>query len=269
MPAVDERPDRGRNRAASLRRGLALLSALGDPGSDPHGASLGDLAASVGIDKSSAVRLLMPMREVGMVEVDDRGRYRLGVGLLRLGQTYLERLDLRAIALPILRELTASTGETSHLVLYQHPDVVYIEKVESDSAVHMRSRVGRVEPAALTGVGRAYLAYAPRSVVDDVLSQGLPKRTTKSITSSRAWRAELKRSRERGFAIDDCQNEIDIRCVGAAILDRDGHPVAALSVAGPAWRLTIDRAEALGPVAAAAAAAISARLGAADRADSA
>jgi DNA-binding IclR family transcriptional regulator len=252
----------GRNRAASLRRALALLAEIGGPETDPHGASLNELAASVGIDKSTAVRLLAPLREAGMVEVDDRGRYRLGVALLRLGQTYLERLDLRSTALPVLRELTASTGETSHLVLYQHPDVVYIEKVESDSAVHMRSRVGRVEPAASTGVGRAYLAHAPRGVVDGVLARGLPKRTSHTITSTRAWRTELDVSRARGYAIDDCENEIDIRCVGAAVLDHGGQPVAAISVAGPAWRLTLARAETLGPAVSAAAAAISERLGA-------
>ena len=260
--AVKEQTANGRNRAASLRRALALLAEIGGPDADPRGASLGELAASVGIDKSSAVRLLAPLRETGMVEVDDRGRYRLGVALLRFGQTYLERLDLRATAYPVLRELTASTGETSHLVLYQHPDVVYIEKVESESTVHMRSRVGRVEPAALTGVGRAYLAHAPRHIVDDVVANGLPKRTPHTITSVRAWRAELELARERGFAIDDCQNEIDIRCVGAAVLDHNGQPAAAISVAGPASRLTLERAEVLGPVVAAAAATISARLGA-------
>jgi IclR family transcriptional regulator, acetate operon repressor len=265
MAELEEQSATGRNRAASLRRGLALLAAIGEPQTDSRGASLNQLAAAVGIDKSSAVRLLAPLRETGLVEVDGDGRYQLGVGVLRLGQAYLERLDLRATALPVLRELTAATGETSHLVLYRHPDVVYIEKVESDSAVQMRSRVGRVEPAALTGVGRAYLAHAPRSVVDEVLAHGLPQRTSKTVTSPRAWRAELETARQRGYAIDDCQNEIDIRCVGAAVLDHRGQPVAALSVAGPAWRLTIERAEGLGPVVAAAAAAISAQLGAAGR----
>jgi IclR family acetate operon transcriptional repressor len=248
----------GRNRSASLRRGLALLAAL-RAGASSLG--LGELAAHVGVDKSTASRLLGALRDEGLVELDDAGRYRLGVAALRLGQSYLDRLDLRAVALPTMRELTATTGETSHLVLYQHPDVVYVEKVEADAAVQMRSRIGRVEPAASTGVGRAYLAYAPRETVDDVLARGLPRRTSATITSARKWRAELAASRVRGYSIDDCENEADVRCVGAAVLDRHGAPVAAISVAGPAWRVTRERADALGPVVAGAAAVISRRLG--------
>jgi DNA-binding IclR family transcriptional regulator len=251
----------GRNRSASLRRALALLAAIGGPDAHAAGLTLGDLAAGIAVDKSSALRLLTPLREFGLVETDELGRYRLGVGLLRLGQTYLERLDLRAAALPVLRELTRSTGETSHLVLYQHPDVVYVEKVDADSPVQMRSRVGKVEPAASTGVGRAYLAYAAADLVDDVVSRGFPKRTPATITSGRRWRAELAAARARGFAIDDCENEPEIRCVGAAVFDHRGQPTAAVSVAGPASRISRERAESLGPVVVTAADSISARLG--------
>jgi len=251
-----------RNRSASLRRALTLLSAIGDAGAPSVGLGLAELAAAAGVDKSSALRLLAPLREFDLVETDELGRYRLGVGVLRLGQIYLDRLDLRATALPVLRELTETTGETSHLVLYQHPDVVYIEKVEADSAVQMRSRVGKVEPAASTAVGRAYLSHAPAAVVGEIASAGLTMRTPSTITSVRKWRAELDAARARGYAIDDCENEAEIRCVGAAILDHRGLPVAALSVAGPAWRLTRERAEELGPVVAKAAGAVSARLGA-------
>jgi len=249
----------GRNRSASLRRALSMVTLLSEPGASSL--TLAELAAHIGVDKSTALRLLAPLREEGFVETDEAGRYRLGVGLLRLGQTYLERLDLRAVALPVLRQLTESTGETSHLVLFQHPDVVYIEKVEGDSPVQMRSRVGKVEPAASTGVGRAFLAHAAPDVVDAVLAHGLVRRTPATITTARRWRAELALTRERGFAIDDEENEAEIRCVGAAIFDHRGEPAAALSVAGPASRISRDRAEALGPSVVSAADAISARLG--------
>jgi DNA-binding IclR family transcriptional regulator len=258
-----------RNRSASLRRALTLLSAIGDADAPSVGLGLAELAAAAGVDKSTALRLLAPLREFDLVETDELGRYRLGVGVLRLGQIYLDRLDLRATALPVLRKLTQTTGETSHLVLYQHPDVVYIEKVEADSAVQMRSRVGKVEPAASTAVGRAYLSHAPATVVGEIAAAGLTMRTPSTITSVRKWRAELDAARARGYAIDDCENEAEIRCVGAAILDHRGLPVAALSVAGPAWRLTRERAEELGPVVAKAAGAVSGRLGAQPSSESA
>ena len=122
-----------------------------------------------------------------------------------------------------------------------------------------------MEPAAATGVGRAYLAHAPQDVVDDVLARGLVRHTPSTITSVRRWRAELAATRERGYAVDDCENEPDIRCVGAAVLDSREVPVAALSVAGPASRMTRERAEQLGPIVAAAARSVSARLGATGR----
>jgi len=252
----------GRNRSASLRRALALVTQIGNPDAPFAGLSLGELAAGVGVDKSTVLRLLAPLRELELVETDDSGRYRLGVGLLRLGQVYLDRLDLHGIAVPVLRALVGDTGETAHLVLYQHPDVVYIDKVEAESAVAMRSRVGRVEPAASTGVGRAYLAYAPRDVVDDVIARGLVKRTPSTITSVRRWRAQLAETRERGYAIDDCENEDDVRCVGAPIFDHRGDPTAAISIAGPAWRITRERADSLGPRVVDAARTISTKLGA-------
>lgn len=258
-----------RNRSASLRRALTLLHAIGGPDAEPAGLGLGELAAAAEVDKSTVLRLLAPLREFDLIETDEAGRYRLGVGLLRLGQAYLDRLDLRSVALPVLRELTATTGETAHLVLYQHPNVVYIEKVEADSAVQMRSRIGKVEPAASTGVGRAYLSHAPAAVIDAILAAGLTKRTPSTIVSTRKWRAELDAARERGYAIDDCENETEVRCVGAPILDHRGQPAAALSVAGPAWRLTRARAEQLGPLVAKAARSVSSRLGASQPAESA
>jgi DNA-binding IclR family transcriptional regulator len=251
--------DTGRNRSASLRRALSILDTLAAAG---DGLTLAEVAATAQVDKSTASRLLAPLREFGLVETDDAGRVRLGVRLVQLGQAYLDRLDLRTAALPVLRELTAQTGETSHLVLYQHPDVVYVEKVEADSAVQMRSRVGRVEPAAATGVGRAILAHVSPDLIDDIVGRGLAKRTPATTTSPRRWRAELAAARERGYALDDCENEAEIRCVGSAIFDHHGEVAAALSVAGPAWRLTLERAHALGPAVAAAAATVSSRLGA-------
>lgn len=252
----------GRNRSASLRRGLALLTALGSDQTLAGGLSLTELAVVADVDKSTALRLLTPLRESGLIEVDDSGRYHLGIGVLRLGQTYLERLDLRAIALPVMRSLTAETGETSHLVLPAYPNVVYIEKVEADAAVQMRSRVGRIEPATSTGVGKALLAAADADVVDDVISRGLTKRTATTITSSRKLRAELAAIRARGFAIDDCENEADIRCAAAAIIDHLGRPSAAISVAGPRSRVSHQRAYELGAVVVDAAATISRALGA-------
>ena len=101
----------------------------------------------------------------------------------------------------------------------------------------MRSRIGRVEPAAATGVGRAYLAYAPGDIVDDVVARGLVRRTPSTITSVRRWRAELAATRERGYAEENEESAEGISCIAVSLAFL-GFPSAALSVAVPVQRLT-------------------------------
>jgi DNA-binding IclR family transcriptional regulator len=179
-----------------------------------------------------------------------------------LGQSFLSRVDLRTIAHPALRALMTDTGETVHLVIYDHPEVVYVDKVESPNVVHMRSEIGNRMPAYSTATGKAFLAHLPAERVADAIARGLPRRTANTITTEEELLVELGKVRERGWAVDNVENEDGVRCVGAPILDHLGAVVGALSVSGPTMRVTEDRVPQLGAKVRAVAEEISHRIGA-------
>lgn len=249
-----------RNNSLAVRRALTLLDVIGQADSP---LPLGDVAGVSGIGKSTSLRLLAALKDYQLIEQEHgTGRYRLGLKVLSLGQKYLADLDLRAVAAPHLRELADRTQETVHLVVFDFPDVVYVDKVDSARAVRMFSTVGSRMPAYCTGVGKAALAASSESVVDAVIAAGLARRTPQTITTAAALKADLAKVRRRGWALDDEENEREIRCVAAAVRDHSDVVAAAVSVSAPAARLTRAAATKLGPVVRTTADAISAQLGA-------
>src|SRR3954465_3287114 len=150
-----------RNRSGSLRRALGILEALVEPSAEGRMLSLSELAKASGLNKATLLRLSEPLQEAGLVGRDGQGDFGLGVGALRLGEAYLAGVDLRGAARPILEELVAESGETAHLVVFDEPYVVYVDKVDSPSTVRMHSRVGGRMPLYCTAAGKAMLAWLP------------------------------------------------------------------------------------------------------------
>jgi DNA-binding IclR family transcriptional regulator len=259
-------PTRGqpeRNQSSSLRRALSILGHVRDHAGAGRGVPLGQLADALAMPKSTVLRLAAPLAEAGLLARDtETGWFRLGHGALQLGQSYLATLDLRTTAGEESRRLMRDAGETVHLVVYDAPHVVYIDKVENETNLRMGSRIGSRAPAYCTAVGKAILAWAPDEVVTAAIEAGLPRRTAHTITGPEQFRAELARIRERGYAIDDRENETEVRCVGAPIFDNTGRVAAALSVSGLSSRITTSRVRALGPRVAQAGLTISRALGA-------
>ncbi len=144
------------------------------------------------------------------------------------------------------------TQETCHLGILQFPWVVYLEKVESPLAVRMHSQVGAINPLHCTGLGKALLPYSSAELINAICSLPLEPRTAKTITRAEDLQEELVRIRDRGYAIDDVENEEGIRCVGEPIFGYDGSPIAAISIAGPADRVTLKSVADLGPIVASA-----------------
>ncbi|MBF8186641.1 IclR family transcriptional regulator [Nonomuraea sp. K274] len=248
-----------RNQSASLRRALAVL----DHVRAHAGLSLTQLAEAVGLAKSTVLRLTVPLVEAKLLERDRRtGAYRLGHGTLRLGQSYLATLDLRAVAAEESHRLMSEVRETVHLVVYDPPHVVYIDKVENEANVRMASRVGSRGPVHSTAVGKAILAWQPEEAVAEVV---LEPRTKHTITDHERLRAELAHIRRRGYAVDDRENEPEVRCVAAPIFNHNDNVAAAISVSGLTSRITAARVRELGPLVAGAAARISRKLGSPSR----
>lgn len=252
-----------RNDSLSLRRALAIVEFVRSLPAGSGGATLTELAEAVGINKSSVLRLATPLMEAGLLDRDGAsGRFRLGAAALSLWQACLDQLDLRSVAANHLRGLVRRTGHTCHLVLLDGRDVVYADKVENTTTVRMASRIGARMPAYRTAVGKAMLAFSPADLVADVLADGLAPATEHTITSPGAFHEELRRVRRRGYAIDDRENEPEVRCVAAPVFDHNRDPVAAISVSALVSRLPPARVRELGPQVAEVCARVSAGLGA-------
>ncbi|MFB4277126.1 IclR family transcriptional regulator [Nonomuraea sp. MTCD27] len=223
------------------------------------GLSLTQLSEAVGLSKSTVLRLTVPLVEARLLDRDRRtGTYRLGHGTLRLGQAYLATLDLRAVAAEESHRLMSEVRETVHLVVYDPPHVVYIDKVENEANVRMASRIGSRGPLHSTAVGKAILAWQPEEILAELV---LEPRTRRTITDVERLRAELAHIRRRGYAVDDRENEPEVRCVAAPIFNHDDAVTAAVSVSGLTSRITAARVRELGPLVAGAAARISRKLG--------
>jgi DNA-binding IclR family transcriptional regulator len=203
--------------------------------------SLNTLVGRSGLRKPTVFRLVRNLERIGLVErVPGTDRYRLGLRCIELGQAYLQQVDFRREALPVLERLRDAYNETVHLaVLDEHLRVVYLEKLEGKHAIGiMMSAVGRSAPAYCTGLGKALLAARDDDPAGLLAGRGeLEYKTPNTICDVDALRAELRRVRERGYSLDLEEHESGVRCVAATIVGPESAVVAALSIAGPAQRL--------------------------------
>jgi len=224
------------NIVQSVDRALTILSILQET-EEPLGVT--EIGVRMGLHKSSVYRTLTTLARRGYACQDPRTeRYTLGLKLVELGTTVLERLELRELARPHLKRLMEASREVAHLVVLQDGEAVYIEKVEYPGPVKMASRIGARNPLYCTGVGKALLAFMPKKSADAIIARGLKQRTPSTIIDPIKLREELKHIRGCGYACDLEENEPGIRCVAAPIFDHRGQVIAACSVSGLAMTMT-------------------------------
>jgi DNA-binding IclR family transcriptional regulator len=241
----------------TVGKALALLNLV----AERPGLTLSEVSREAELPPPTAHRLLRTLEDHGLLRQDATNRYRLGSHCLSLGSRFLEGVDLRSEAHPCLMWLVEVTGETAHLGVPEGVEVVYVDKVETRHPVRMYSRIGARSPMHSTAMGKAMLAVGEPELVRRVIDAGLHRRTPNTITDPRRFRTELSRTQERGFALDDIENEEGIRCVGAPILAEPRHPVGAVSVSGPASRVAGERLNEIAWAVVEAAATVSERLG--------
>lgn len=225
------------------------------------GISLSELCALIDIPKSSTHRYLVTLQELGLAERRNDDRYYLGCKVIELAGAYLLKSDLRNDSQAALDDLANKTGETVHLAVPSGTEVVYIAKVESKHALSMFSHIGARLPMHCTALGKAILAFSGLDEVRAVISGPLISRTPKSITSPEELKIELEIIRARGYACDDEENEVGIRCVGAPIFDYTTKPIGAISISAPCDRMDQQRCNLLGPLVHQAALQVSRRKG--------
>jgi DNA-binding IclR family transcriptional regulator len=223
-----------------LDRALGILDLLA--GESPElGPS--EVSERTGLHKSTVHRLLQVLERHRLIEkMAPSGKYRLGLRLFELGSKAMAQFDLRDRAQPYLKRLVLETGETAHICILDGDRMLSIANVESPRTLRMPSTVGFRTPLHCTSVGKALLAFLPEDERNDLINQcELTDYTRHTITKPARLKAELKLIRQRGYAMDDEEIEEGLRCVGAPVIDHSGRVVAAISIAGPAFRLTEDR----------------------------
>ena len=208
------------------------------------GIGLNDVAQFTGLPKSSAFRYLWTLEDHRYVERDqDTNLYRLGLGFVGMQSRHLE--ILRERARPTLENLRDEFGETANLGLLDGDHIIYIDIVESRRGVRLAATRGEREPVHCTALGKAIAAQLPEDRVRDLLAEtGLDRRTANTVTDADDYFDELAKVRRVGYAIDDRENEEDGRCVAAPLLGT--HLPAAISVAGPSSRFTLQEVKKVG-----------------------
>jgi IclR family KDG regulon transcriptional repressor len=200
-----------------------------------------DRLERIPMDKSTVYRFLVSLMDLGFVYQDPQTeKYGLTLKLFEIGMSVLERLELWREAEPIVKEIARVTGETVHLATLDEDNLVYLGKVESMRTlrVSMMSRVGRSAPAYCTGVGKILLAHLPRERLDYILQKEKPVQYTERTIVRRAdLDRELSSIREKGYAIDNEEHEVGVRCVAAPVRNNASAVCGAVSVSVPTVRL--------------------------------
>ena len=220
----------------ALDRGLDVLGALGSG----EGMTLSEIAASLGQSVATMYRVLTTLERRGFVETDaDQQRWYVGAEAFRLGSGFLRRSNVVERARPVMRRLMQETGETSNLGIEKDGNVLFISQVETHQSIRAFFPPGTLSPLEASGIGKALLSTYDEARLEELFRNAPFERfTDKTLTSLEQLRDELKRSRERGFAVDDEERTMGMRCVAAPILNSHSEAVAGLSISGPAHRLT-------------------------------
>lgn len=238
--AQNSPPAKPNNLVQTIERVSLILDMVGQTS---QGMSIRDLSAGLNLPKGTIHRLLSSLSYFGYIRQDPATKvYFLGLKLMDLTAQLSIQLDFRKVAEPILRDLAEKTKQTAHLVILDRDEVVYVDKIETlqqAGGLKMASRIGSRNPAHSSAVGKVLLSCFPEEALADFLQRkGLPRRTANTITDPDSFRDHLKIVRSQGYAMDDEENEMGIRCLGAPIFDGKGRPVAAISVSGSVFQVT-------------------------------
>lgn len=269
MSLTDPRKTRGRPRSLkaamaggsvqALDRGLALLAIL----AEEDGLTLTDLARKSGFSPSTVHRILLTLESRGFVQNDmERGYWLIGIKSFKIGSAFLRNRRVASMGRLTMRELMQATGETVNLGIEDNGEVVFISQVESHDTLRAFFRAGSRGAMHASGVGKALLAEFPEHRVRQICGlRRLERFTEKTRTDLAQLMRELDESRRRGWAIDDEERTLGMRCVAAPIFNEYGEPIAGVSISGPAVRVTLRKLDELGPLVRRAADAITTSIG--------
>jgi DNA-binding IclR family transcriptional regulator len=256
---VGARTEQAQSQVQSVDRALAVLDILARRGE----AGVTELAAELDVHKSTASRLVGALEHRQLVEqIGDRGKYRLGVGILRLAAATSGHLEVTAQARPVCVALAAELAETVNVAILDAGAAINVmQEFGATSSVASRDWIGRRTPLHATSSGKVLLAHADAATRDAVLAGPLEGHAAATVTDPARLRRELDEVLRRGWASTAEELEVGLNAVAAPVRDARGVVVAAVSVSGPAYRFDAGDLPAVAPRVVAAAAEISARMG--------
>jgi DNA-binding IclR family transcriptional regulator len=224
--------------ATSVARALAILECLD---SSSRGLNISEISRKLGIPKSSAHVIILTLEKAGYVQKrNDSLHYSLGLKAYGLGLSMMKNLSMSEVALPHMRVLVDQIRLPAHLAVPDGEQGVYIQKVDAPGLIKIDTYIGRRMDLHCTGVGKIILAYGPSEVRDHILSKQLYIRHTRNtITSPRMLQRELAKIRKQGYAIDDEEEELAVRCVAVPVMHPTGRFAAALSVTGTTQQIPL------------------------------
>lgn len=263
---VTERAAKPRTqRVQSVERAIGMLDVVAQAGED--GLGVAEIADRLSLSRSAVWATLQTLLTHAYVAETTTGygrRYVLGLALARLGEQALSHVTVRGIAMPFLRTLSKATGLTSRIVIHDESVVTVVGRHDAPGAVRFNLQFGQPELLHCSAVGKALLSSLPEDEARELVeAQGLPRRTSRTITEIDDLLRHLKVVRSRGYALDDEEDAEGIVCVGAPVHDHRGAPAAAISVTGLKQAISQWRLDELGDIVASYASQVSHKLGAA------
>jgi IclR family KDG regulon transcriptional repressor len=246
-------------KVQSLDRAFDILELLSR---EQHGLNLTDIGNRLDLHKSTVYRLLQALKERGYIEKSARGSYRLGMEFIELSSLYLNNLELKTEAQPVLRELSSLSGNTAFLATLQESEVVYIDKMETFNSLRKYSIIGQRAPLYCTALGKSMLTGKSEEQIRRMY-QGVELKvfTDNTITNLDDLAEEIATTRRRGWSVDDEEYEEGLRCIGAPIRDYRAEVIAAVSTSGYTSVITRERVEEIAAYVVKAARDISQRMG--------
>jgi DNA-binding IclR family transcriptional regulator len=254
-----KRRESSREQVTSVERALSILELLA---SRNHGLSTSEISRAAKVPKSSTSYLLRTLVGRGYVHRDETGQHTLGIRVLSLGGQAMQGMALRELAMPHLRQIVETTRLGSHLAILDHGDAVYIERIESPGFIKMDIWNGRRVAPQATAVGKALICQLSREEVQEIAGlHPLRQVSPRTIVTLPHLFEELAAIRRRGYAIDDEEHAVGVRCVAAPVFAASGEVVAAIGVSGTVSQVSDDYLLSLGKIVQTAALKLSAQLG--------
>ncbi|MDG9720121.1 IclR family transcriptional regulator [Streptomyces sp. DH24] len=243
----------------SVDRAITVLEILAEHGE----AGVSEVAADIGVHKSTAFRLLGALETRGLVEqVGERGKYRLAFGIVRLAGAVTGRIDITQQSRPVCERLADEIGETVNVAVMREHYAINLYQVRGPGAITAHNWVGQLTPLHATSSGKVLLAHMPAKERAALLSKmRLNKMTPHTLSTKTQLEKNLAETRERGYSWTLEELEVGLHAMAAPVRDRDGNVIAALSASGPAYRLTEKLMHELAPVLVKGADEISHRMG--------